>query len=83
MTPQFRHGVSWLPIGEPLDHEQVNGFLWHVADSNCWFRRRLTPCRTPNSQGVERSFRMKTQAMGRPDMSCVSPRATSVKPLAL
>ena len=35
------------------------------------------------SQTAGRPFRMNTHAMGRPDMSCVSPRATSSNPLAL
>lgn len=49
----------------------------------CAMTELMPADRCPFSQVVERSFRMKTQAMGRPDMSRVSPRATSAKPLAL
>jgi hypothetical protein len=33
MTPQFSNGVSRFPIGESLDHEQINGSIRHLAGS--------------------------------------------------
>ncbi len=46
-------------------------------------RPRRQRCVDAESQIADRSFRMNTHAIGRPDMSCDSPRATSSNPLAL
>jgi hypothetical protein len=42
MTPQFRHGVGRFPIGEPFDHEQVDGSLRHMLIESCRFWSWLT-----------------------------------------
>jgi hypothetical protein len=31
MSSQFGNGVGRLPVGEPLDDEQVDGLVWHVS----------------------------------------------------
>jgi Arc/MetJ-type ribon-helix-helix transcriptional regulator len=62
MPSQFGNGVGRLPIREPFDNQQVNGFVWHVVyfgslslqRSNPRVSAAAAPIVTPAADGCKR-----------------------------